>query len=111
MLKSFPDLLAPQKLWSRSEILSRDCEIPESPGIYAWYFLNYPVDILDKGCHRFKDLTLLYLGIAPSRPNSNSHLRKRLRQHMKSNAYGSTLRLTLGCLLGLELRRVSENRW
>jgi hypothetical protein len=39
-------------------------------------------------------------------------LRHRIRYHMRGNAYGSTLRLTLGCLLaeqiGIELRRVGS---
>jgi hypothetical protein len=43
---------------------------------------------------------------------SRQNLRRRLRQHYALNAYGSTLRLTLGCLLaeqlGVELRRVGS---
>ncbi|MFF3911407.1 GIY-YIG nuclease family protein [Streptomyces sp. NPDC001848] len=42
---------------------------------------------------------------------STQNLRKRVRYHYRGNAAGSTLRLTLCCLLGLELRRVgSGNR-
>ncbi|MGA5843732.1 GIY-YIG nuclease family protein [Streptomyces pseudogriseolus] len=37
-------------------------------------------------------------------------MRKRVRYHYRGNAAGSTLRLTLGCLLGLELRRVGSGR-
>ena len=60
-------------------------------------------------------LALLYVGIAPKARAANgtlsrATLRSRLRQHMRGNASGSTLRLTLGCLLsqelGIELRRV-----
>lgn len=32
-----------------------------------------------------------------------------MRNHYRGNASGSTLRLTLGCLLGLELRRVGSS--
>ncbi|MFI9255333.1 GIY-YIG nuclease family protein [Streptomyces sp. NPDC053069] len=39
---------------------------------------------------------------------STQKLRKRVRYHYRGNAAGSTLRLTLGCLLGLELRRVGS---
>jgi hypothetical protein len=59
---------------------------------------------------------LLYVGISPSAPPTNGKaaskrsLSHRLRYHMRGNAEGSTLRLTLGCLLadqlGIELRRV-----
>ncbi|WP_432763024.1 GIY-YIG nuclease family protein [Actinomadura xylanilytica] len=44
---------------------------------------------------------------SPTRPSSQ-HLRRRIRYHYRGNAYGSTLRLSLGCLLGLELRRVGS---
>ncbi|URN12399.1 hypothetical protein LUW77_14055 [Streptomyces radiopugnans] len=33
-----------------------------------------------------------------------------MRYHFRGNAVGSTLRLTLGCLLGLELRRVGSGK-
>ncbi|WP_244328665.1 GIY-YIG nuclease family protein [Streptomyces marokkonensis] len=41
---------------------------------------------------------------------STQNLRKRVRYHYRGNAAGSTLRLTLGCLLGLELRRVGSGK-
>jgi hypothetical protein len=41
---------------------------------------------------------------------SAQSLRTRVRYHFRGNAYGSTLRLTLGCLLGLELRRVGSGQ-
>ncbi|WP_245694368.1 GIY-YIG nuclease family protein [Streptomyces abyssalis] len=52
------------------------------------------------------------MGIAPRHMTSRTstqNLRKRVRYHFRGNAYGSTLRLTLGCLLGLELRRVGSS--
>lgn len=59
---------------------------------------------------------LLYIGISPKEPPTNgrmpsrSTLRQRLRTHYAGNAAGSTLRKTLGCLLGddigVTLRRV-----
>jgi hypothetical protein len=33
-----------------------------------------------------------------------------VRYHFRGNAAGSTLRLMLGCLVGLELRRVSSGK-
>ncbi|WP_406377881.1 GIY-YIG nuclease family protein [Streptomyces sp. NBC_00197] len=41
---------------------------------------------------------------------STQNLRKRVRCHYRGNAAGSTLRLTLGCLLGIELRRVGSGK-
>ena len=64
----------------------------------------------------FKDeKTLLYAGISPKDENSKQNLRKRITNHFRGNAEGSTLRLTLGTLLSREsdfpLRRVgSGNR-
>jgi hypothetical protein len=61
---------------------------------------------------------LLYVGVSPSKPPTNGKLpsrqslAKRLRYHFAGNAAGSTLRLTLGCLLadklGIKLTRVGS---
>jgi hypothetical protein len=69
-------------------------------------------------CERMEDLSLLYVGISPrafpknGKPLSKQTLRSRIRYHYRGNASGSTLRLTLGCLLseklGIKLRRVGS---
>lgn len=73
-----------------------------------------PADIDTSKCATKDRLTLLYTGISPKEPSadgkiSTSTLRDRIDIHFKRNASGSTLRLTLGCLLadtlGIELRR------
>jgi len=66
-------------------------------------------------CETRDGLTLLYAGISPKKPPTNGRapskeaLRSRIYTHYTGNAEGSTLRLTLGCLLAerldLELRR------
>ncbi|MFJ4687562.1 GIY-YIG nuclease family protein [Streptomyces sp. NPDC088789] len=73
-------------------------------GVYGWHFAQTPHPELDAN-------RLLYVGIAPrfmANRTSTQNLRKRVRYHYRGNAAGSTLRLTLGCLLGLELRRVGS---
>lgn len=60
----------------------------------------------------------MYIGISPSAPPTNGKepsrqsLYTRVRYHMQGNAEGSTLRLSLGCLLAshlsLELQRVGS---
>jgi hypothetical protein len=111
-------LLYPGRIWSRTECLTRPSPVPAVPGVYAWYFRAVPADVPAEGCHRYGDLTLLYVGISPRRPPENGaqasrqNLRKRIRYHYRGNAEGSTLRLTLGCLLstqlGIGLRRVGS---
>ena len=107
-------LLSPKKLWTRNEILQKPSQVPLKDGIYAWYFKKLPnIDILSKyfnvkdgvlqECHQYDGYQLLYVGVAPASSNSNNNLRKRLKDHMNGNAYGSTLRLSLGCLLSDEL--------
>ena len=94
----------PERLWSRAEVLTRPTPIPPVPGIYGWHFATAPDPALDSN-------RLLYVGIAPRymRPRvSRQSLRTRIRYHFRGNAAGSTLRLTLGCLIGLELRRVGS---
>jgi hypothetical protein len=86
------------------------------PGIYAWYFREIPPHIETDSCISFENLHLLYVGISPSTPPKNGKppsgqtIYDRIRNHYKGNAKGSTLRLTLGCLLSeklnIELRRI-----
>jgi GIY-YIG catalytic domain len=113
LIRSLTD---PPRLWSRAEVLTRPCPVPKSPGVYAWYFRPPPAGVPLDGCTRQGNLVLLYIGISPKepprdgRPGSRQALASRIRYHYHGNAEGSTLRLTLGCLLaeelGLDLRRV-----
>lgn len=118
MTDSSSPLLSPDRLFNRAEILSSPSPVPKSPGVYAWYFDEIPGDVPTQGCHRVFGHTLLYVGISPSAPPTNGRspsrqtLWSRIRYHYRGNAYGSTLRLTLGCLLagrlGIQLRRVGS---
>jgi GIY-YIG catalytic domain-containing protein len=111
-------LVQPDRVWSRAEVLGRPSPVPAVAGTYAWYFKQLPTAIDTTSCISWAGLTLLYVGISPRAPPasgvgaSRQNLRRRLRQHYALNAYGSTLRLTLGCLLadqlGLVLRRVGS---
>lgn len=107
-------LLKPAKLWQRNEIVSDAVTLPKVGGIYAWYFQGIPSGVPITDCIKGEGLTLLYIGIAPRASSSKDNLHKRIRYHYMGNAYGSTLRLSLGCLLGkelgIQLRRVSERR-
>jgi hypothetical protein len=113
-------IVAPKRMWSPREILVRSCPVPYSPGVYGWYFSKIPTGVDAQGCVRHGDLTLLYVGISPKAAPKNGsdpsreNLRTRIRYHLRGNAEGSTLRLTLGCLLqeelGIQLRRVGNGR-
>jgi hypothetical protein len=115
-------LLASSRLLSAAEILHSFMPVPKSAGVYAWYFDEIPSGVPTNGCHTAAEgKTLLYVGIAPKESkgrltSSKRTLRHRLRDHLAGNAEGSTLRLTLGCLLAgaldIQLRRVgSGNRY
>jgi len=110
-------LLEPAKLWTRNEVLSRPGPVPKVAGVYAWFFRECPDGVPTEGCVRCGEMILLYVGISPKAPpatgtSSRQTLRSRVRYHFRGNAEGSTLRLTLGCLLsrsiGIELRRVGS---
>jgi hypothetical protein len=111
-------LLSPERVYSRVEAVSRGSVVPARRGVYAWYFDEVPPGVPTEGCRVGEFGTLLYVGIAPKapplngRPPSKRHLRQRIGYHFRGNAYGSTLRLTLGChlteRLGIELRRVGS---
>jgi hypothetical protein len=99
-------LVSPDRLWSAQEVLVRPSPVPAAPGVYGWHFEQPPHPDLDAA-------RLLYAGIAPrymANRTSTQNLRKRVRNHYRGNAASSTLRLTLGCLLGLELRRVGNGK-
>lgn len=111
-------LLAPTRMFTRTEVLTRPSPVPATPGVYAWYFDKVPHGVPIEGCRTMDGHTLLYVGISPKKPSldglktSRQTLRTRIRYHYRGNAYGSTLRLTLGSLLapelGLQLRRVGS---
>ena len=105
----------PEHLYSRTEVLEKPSPIPAQPGIYAWYFDTSPGQVPVANTHQHQGHSLLYVGIAPRKPSiagavSRRTLRDRLRQHYNLNAYDSTLRLTLGCLLGIDLRRIASSK-
>jgi hypothetical protein len=86
--------------------------VPISAGVYAWFFDWCREGIPPEGLMHSFGFVLLYVGIAPGPRPSRQTLRHRLRYHFRGNAEGSTLRLSLGCLLsqslGIELRRVGS---
>jgi hypothetical protein len=85
-------LLSPQKLYSRTEILTRPSPVPKLPGVYAWYIHNLPEIVPTADCHHHANLPLAYIGIS-------SNLQKRLKQHLNGPTNLSTLRRTLSSLL------------
>ncbi len=114
------DITSPQKLLSRDEVFVRNCPVPKAPGVYGWYFREIPPGVPTDHCITHQDLSLLYVGISPKKPPKNGsqpsseNLRTRIRYHYTGNAEGSTLRLTLGCLLRenlrIQLRRVGSGK-
>ncbi|MEO3752670.1 GIY-YIG nuclease family protein [Streptomyces sp. B6B3] len=99
-------LVEPGRVWSAGEVLGRPGSVPRVAGVYGWRFTVAPYGGLPVD-------ELLYVGIAPRRMAnraSRQTLRSRVQYHFRGNAEGSTLRLTLGCLLGLELRRVGSGK-
>jgi len=81
-----------------------DKKLPDK-GIYAWYFKDVPAPVREyvDDCPNREGAALLYIGISPTSDNSKNTLSNRLQFHLRGNAFGSTVRLSLGCLLGKEL--------
>ncbi|MDH6223507.1 GIY-YIG nuclease family protein [Streptomyces sp. MJP52] len=99
-------LTHPDRLWSVEEVLTSPGPVPAAAGVYGWHFEEPPHPALP-------GRRLLYVGMAPrfmATRTSTQNLRTRVRYHCRGNAEGSTLRLSLGCLLGLELRRVGSGK-
>ncbi len=117
MDNNIQEIVSPSRLWSRAEI-PKEKPVPRDNGVYGWYFKDIPGGIPIDDCTQSNGLTLLYVGLSPSappkngKPPSKQNLRTRIQGHMTGNAEGSTLRLSLGCLLseqlGIQLRRVGS---
>ena len=107
-------------VYRRGDVLSISSPVPRRAGIYAWFFRQVPTQVPLNDCILRDGMPLLYVGIAPKAPPTNGAkpstqtLWHRIRYHYRGNAEGSTLRLTLGCLLseelGIELRRVGSGK-
>ncbi len=116
------NFLAAQR-YTRDEVLADPCPVPAVPGAYGWWFKEIPGGIDVEGCEVRDGWTLLYVGVCPGPPRADGKprppqdLRKRIRYHYgagNGSADGSTLRKSLGVLLGEELgfalRRVGSGK-
>ena len=113
-------ILTPDKLWTRAEVLRKPCPVPQEGGVYGWYFDAVPPGIESAKYCTVEKASLLYIGISPKAPPKNGAkpskqtMHERIRSHYQGNAEGSTLRLSLGCLLSeeldIELRRVGSGK-
>ena len=91
-------LRRPAELWSYAEISHDPCPVPAAGGTYGWHFTEPPHPALE--AHK-----LLYIGVSPGSLKSRETLRSRIRYHFQGDAEGSTLRMSVGCLLGLPLHQ------
>jgi hypothetical protein len=86
------EFVAPERVYSRHDVLSRPSPGPSQDGVYGWWFRALPPLVRASGCCRHQDLTLLYVGISPKRPTSNGrpastqNLLERIRYHYTGNA-------------------------
>jgi hypothetical protein len=114
--------LAAQR-YTRDEIFADPCPVPGEAGAHGWWFRDIPGDIDVSGCEQRDGWTLLYVGISPGppraggKPQTPQDLRKRIRYHFgagHASADGSTLRKSLGVLLGdrlgFALRRIGSGK-
>lgn len=108
------DLVYSGRLHTCPELNKSDSIPPQAAGVYAWFFASVPANVPTEGCIQREGKTLLYVGISPGSPMSEETLSSRIRFHYLGHAEGSTLRLTLGCLLegelGTVLRRVGTGK-
>ncbi len=111
LLKQIMNLFDPQK-HDPYELYHKKDLIPESPGIYAWYFDNHfgdyfihrsqSVITIELDSVHIRDWFLLYIGIAGEKRGRT--LRDRIYgDHLNQNSAGSTLRQSLAALLWQEI--------
>jgi hypothetical protein len=98
-------LLHPACLFGVAELRETPTLIPQEAGVYAWWFSKVPPGVPVEKTAIHDGRHLLYVGIAPRKPSaagsvSDSTLRNRLLNHCRGPIASSTLRRTLGVLLG-----------
>ncbi|ORV83682.1 GIY-YIG nuclease family protein [Mycolicibacterium iranicum] len=109
--------------YTRDQVFADDDPVPAAAGAHGWWFRQIPGGIDVSGCEQRDGWTLLYVGISPGppradgKPQAPQDLRKRIRYHFgagNASADGSTLRKSLGVLLGDELgfalRRIGSGK-
>ncbi|OAN30334.1 GIY-YIG nuclease family protein [Mycolicibacterium iranicum] len=109
--------------YTRDEVFADSDPVPAAAGAHGWWFRQVPGDIDVSGCEQRDGWTLLYVGISPGppradgKPQAPQDLRKRIRYHFgagNASADGSTLRKSLGVLLGdqlgFALRRIGSGK-
>jgi hypothetical protein len=109
--------------FTRDEIFAEPSPLPADAGVHGWWFRDIPGDIDVSGCEQRDGVTLLYVGASPGPPRADgkpqvaADLRKRVRYHFgagNAGADGSTLRKSLGVLLGEQLgfalRRIGSGK-
>ncbi|GJF12483.1 hypothetical protein NGTWS0302_01940 [Mycolicibacterium cyprinidarum] len=114
--------LAAQR-YTRDEVFVDPGPVPSESGAQGWWFRDIPGDIDISGCEQQDGWTLLYVGSSPGppradgKPQTSQDLRKRIRYHFgagNASADGSTLRKSLGVLLGdqldVALRRIGSGK-
>jgi hypothetical protein len=98
------DFVRSARLITTKALSSDFTQIPDEPGVYAWFFRTIPPRVPVGNCLVRQSATLLYTGIAPRKrltgiDRTRRTLRTRLQYHLTGNLSGSTLRHTLAALL------------
>lgn len=116
------NFLAAQR-YTREQVFVEPGPVPAQAGAHGWWFREIPGGIDVAGCQQRDGWTLLYVGVsqgpprADGKPQHPQDLHKRIRYHFgarNASADGSTLRKSLGVLLGdqlgFALRRVGSGK-
>lgn len=97
-------LLDVKNLVSAADIHSKKAGIPDTRGVYAWFFEPHKLGIRSGHYEHLLDgKALLYVGVVPSTWYSKRTLPRRIRTHIRGTARQSTLRYSLGACLIDEL--------
>jgi hypothetical protein len=100
-------LLQPAQFHVAREIALTPRIVPDSPGIYGWWFDDAISDVPSQDSLLVGGRRLLYVGIAPSGARGTSgkrSLRDRLKNHCRGPIAHSTFRRTIVALIGAQLR-------
>lgn len=100
-------LIAP--LHTLRELEAHSERVPAGPGVYAWFFDDIDAD-WNRQCVTREGRKLLYVGVSTGSERKQGLRGRIMQNHVRGNAAGSTLRQSLGAILGIALCLVDGSK-
>lgn len=96
-------------MYAPRELEAHADHVPPGPGVYAWFFDGIDAD-WNRECVTRDGRKLVYVGVSTGHDRKQSLHGRIIQNHLRGNAEGSTLRQSLGAILGIRLFLIGERK-